>query len=139
MKRLKTLDSIKRSGYMLRLGFRDDRQNAHAMHIQCHWRFVRGGRIVVGSFDLSRLRDDKLKDLWGNTLADTLIEKLEKALPANIIGIERKPLGDLRIVLDCDLAFECFIDTSSQELECWRWIDCSFDSPRHTVFNEEEG
>lgn len=137
MKLLKQLISIHRSGYMLRLDFQDNQQNIHSLHIQSHWRFIKQGEIFVGSFDFSRLFDEEKKDQWGNTLADVFLQKLEESLPIGVSYIETKPLGDIVIAFDCNLVFECFVDTSSKNLECYRWIDTSFNPPKHTVFNEE--
>lgn len=137
MKELKQLTSIHRSGYMLRLDFKDDKQNTHSLHIQSHWRFVRQGEIFVGSFDLSRLFDEGKKDKWENTLADVFLQELESSLPLNVSSIKLGVFRDIQIVLDDGLVFECFIDTSSKTLECYRWIDTSFNPPKHIVFNEE--
>lgn len=137
MKELKQLTSIHRSGYMLRLDFKDDKQNTQSLHIQSHWRFIKQGKIFVGSFDFSRLFDEDKKDKWGNTLADTFLQELESSLPLNVSSIKLGAFGDIQIVLDDRLVFECFIDTSSKTHECWRWIDTSFNPPRHMVFNED--
>lgn len=137
MKDLRQLISIHRSGYMLRLDFKDDKQNTQSLHIQSHWRFIKQGKIFVGSFDFSRLFDEDKKDKWGNTLADIFLQELESSLPLNVSSIKLGAFGDMQIVLDDGLVFECFIDTSSKTLECWRWIDTSFNPPKHIVFNED--
>lgn len=137
MKDLKQLVSIHRSGYMLILNFKDHKQSTHSLHIQSHWRFIRQGKIFVGSFDFSRLFNEEKKDQWGNTLADTFLQELKDSLPLNVSRTKIGTLGDIQIMLDNRLVFECFIDTSSKTLECWRWIDTSFNPSKHIVFNEE--
>ncbi|ANV98315.1 hypothetical protein BBW65_05660 [Helicobacter enhydrae] len=121
---------------MLRLNFRDCNGIEHALHIQSHWRFKKHNRIFVGSFDLTNHAKEELEYRWGNTLADSFLEKLINILPLRIIRLKINTLRDISIIFDHKITFECFIDSSKEELEHWRWIDLSHSSPKHIVFKE---
>ncbi len=103
------------------------------LHVQCAWRIVREGRVVVGSDDLLEPRSD-LPDKEhfdaneiGVTRREELLEEFFKERGARPRVVEKCEFGEagwLRLTLDQDCALELFPDGSAQaDTEYWRLLD----------------
>jgi hypothetical protein len=107
-------------------------QSRYAVHVQCPWRIIIGGSLVVGYGDLrepnSLIGDSPLfdPDKRGTTLREERLAAFylgDRDRPRRVIEIATTQVGDLRIHLDRDTVLEVFPDTSASGREYWRLID----------------
>jgi len=115
----------------------------YAIHLQCGWRFVREGEILLASGDIYEPHDESLAyddnwvwDTFGREDAQSSIfdvhskKFIKELLPLNIKNIYYTDTHDLHIDFDKDVYFDTFIGRSRKE-EFYRFIDHS--TEEHTV------
>jgi hypothetical protein len=104
------------------------------LHVQCAWRIVRDGRVIVGSLDYNfppiASEIDPI-DFEPRNARRNLRDDLEQAFLAHLDGphlvgsVEGRSTGDIRIVFADGCAFETFV-WSAQRVETkdehWRFF-----------------
>jgi hypothetical protein len=104
------------------------------LHVQCPWRIVCSGSLIVGYGDLREPRSDlpeaEAEDFDPNELETTLREELLEAFhrerahrPRHVTALAASEVGDLRIILDDGCAIEVFPDSTAASREHWRFMD----------------
>jgi len=122
----------------------------YAIHLQCAWRFVHNGRILLASQDIYKPYDRALDydDDWHwdvfnrereqGSIYDAHSNDLKNNfLPLKIKNIYYTGTHDLHIDFDKGVTFDTFMSTSILEnYEFYRIID--FETDEHTVIFEDE-
>jgi hypothetical protein len=104
------------------------------LHVQCPWRIVRSGSLIVGYGDLSEPRSDlpeaEADDFDPNELGTTLREELLEAFhrerqqrPRLVTAVAASEVGDLRVMLDDGCVLEVCPDVAAASREHWRFMD----------------
>lgn len=116
-----------------------------ALHVQCPWRIVRRGRILVGSGDVYSPRDDRPTtgefrwDEPGSNWRDQQLEKFFRERASNPLVVEAVTadrVGGLRIRLRGSCSLELFPDDSLDEVghsERWRILQPGINVPHVVV------
>lgn len=115
----------------------------YRIHLQCQWRFVKGGEILLASHDIYNPYDDSLKynddwdwDVFGRKKEESSVfdvradEFIKELLPLTITCIYYAETCDLHIDFDKGVYFDTFI-TCSTKREYYRFLD--FHTDKHTV------
>ena len=115
----------------------------YAIHLQCAWRFVKRGKVLLASGDIYDPYDENLDydndwawDIIGradeqSSIFDVLSKKfIKEFLPMKIKNIFYTDTHDLHIDFDKDVYFDTFIDWSRRD-EFYRFLDNI--TGKHTV------
>lgn len=136
----KRFNRISYAADMLCLGVGDDveyKMNDHrpefSIHVQCQWRFVRGGEIILASRDMYEPANPNAPNSWYDDYFNGLsndeslfVESIpdfhKKMQGSEVLKTEISILGDLKIEFSYGIYFESFIPCSRKG-EFWRAID----------------
>jgi hypothetical protein len=135
--RLRTIGRAAGTGEVLMSGPADQ---VLVIHIQCPFRLVREGRIVLGSDDMNVSKTpwedafDEFRTVFDTRAADInrILEKYEMPLTALTLGEG----GRLTIVWTDDLRLELFPNSSSTSREAWRVFE-QVVGARHVIYPED--
>jgi hypothetical protein len=117
---------------------------AYALHVQCAWRFVQGGKVVAGNRDLyypRGYRDQREEipkgfdwDVQGANRCDEMLATLfaDGARQFVVQRVEVGQAGELALLLEGGLTLQIF-PNDSLEGEHWRLFRPGSDAP-HSVF-----
>lgn len=104
----------------------------YGLHLQCPWRIVRSGSLIVGYDDLREPKSGQECDenFDPDELETTLREELLEAFHREredrrrlVTAIAASQLGDLSVTLDDDCMLEVFPDSAGPGREHWRLLD----------------
>ena len=126
-----------RSGGMKKVG-------EWALHLQCPWRFVRGGAIVLASSDFyydaetgeHHDQDSDRDSVYARH--EKLLSELVDGQKTTVLRIESIEAGafEIRFAEDLKLSIMPVHSTSGPKMESWRFFQPDRDGP-HFVFEEE--
>lgn len=116
----------------------------YALHVQCPWRLLRNGKIILGSSDIYEPYNRALAsgsdwnwDVFSgeqSVFNETANKLNETLLPLTIVNAAASNNGDLTITFNKETVFELIVPGSARH-EYWRFID--FKSDFHYVVFEE--
>jgi hypothetical protein len=115
--------------------------NEFALHLQCPWRFIQKGLIILANADIYDVTNDKDYDYdeWdvlGNNRFDKAVEEtMSPMLPLKVEQFCTDSKRDIKILFGQGLVFETFINASSPS-ENWRLIN--FATREHIIYWEED-
>lgn len=118
------------------------RRNHFALHLQCPWRFVQEGEVLLGSEDIYYTGDGEYRDemneprgmdaRFDDFVRDGFFEKGEFV----ITQVKAATRGDLVLQFSGGLFLETFVNaTYTGRWEPWRLVD--FEENEHYVMDEE--
>lgn len=116
-----------------------------ALHLQCPWRFVRDGRIVLGSNDFyyraedgeSLDRDSESRSLF--LLKASLLDEFLNSEVVSVVDVHSSGAGAFELIIEDGLVFSV-MPVESPEVsdgESWRLFRPSTDYP-HFVYPEDD-
>lgn len=114
-------------------------KGSYAIHVQCPWRIVCHGELVLGNMDIYRPKDGIVESEFdwseiGNSVFDEKLEKVKiELLPVKIKDLILDDIGTLKLICDDEFIFEA-IPNSSGRIEFWRFINNI--SKKHVVIFE---
>jgi len=114
-------------------------KGSYGIHIQCPWRFIHQGILVLGSMDIYMPKEgvhesDFNWDEIGNSVFDEKIKVIkEKILPIKVQKVESDEIGNLKLIFEDDFVFEAMPNCSVKQ-EFWRLINNV--TKEHTVIFE---
>lgn len=146
-----------RSAGMLWFGFGDDVEiivkqkpktvSRFALHVQCPWRIVDNGNVIVASSDIYYPPDGEYHrdfewDIQGANRFDVHAVELNRLFsdhPMMVAQVVADAYGGIEIVFDNNLRFEIFPNSSFRH-EFWRFIIFSSkrEEEKHFVVFEED-
>lgn len=115
--------------------------SAFALHINCPFRLVMDGRMLVGSEDMKWLARDVMHGFAldnDRSVYDTRVERIDAVFVTSrpkVRAVNISPIGDVRLDLEDGLLVELFV-ASSRSSEAWRFFRRHGE---HYVFPENEG
>ncbi len=113
-----------------------------SLHLQTQWRFLKDGKILLGSRDIYHPFSDDVGEDWdynphGRDDCESSVFDVEKRnlqlllTDTHVVDASVSSAGDIRIEFSNSIIFEVFIPASYQDEE-WRLIDCAKDE--HLIF-----
>lgn len=124
------LDGASRILNLASLEFKSKESETMHLHIQCFFRIVNGGTVLVSSEDMYECRsnidpDDFKWDAPGQSLYDEcILEKCKKLLYSSaIISAEKNSIGDLVIRFENGLELQAFVNSTTDDCEMYRIFD----------------
>lgn len=134
-----------------RISWRDGRESevgTYALHVQCAWRIVRGGRILAASDDRFRDWDDEDEVVYhvdgeayvwsksSSTLLDQLLSRFFgqcEQTPIFVQTVQVDDLGGVIITLSDGITLTLFPNASADDEEYWRFFRPGKDEPHLVV------
>jgi hypothetical protein len=104
-----------------------DAAGEYALHVQCPWRIVRNGKVVVGYDDLHEDAPDPSPDGADADSDRNLRDVLLAGFLADgnkhvVTGCETTAAGDVRLTLDHDAVLELLPVAAAEHFEFWRLL-----------------
>jgi hypothetical protein len=99
----------------------------YRLHVQCAWRIVAAGRVVVGYSDVHDAPVDPPPDAFDPerdpTLRDVLLERfLSERQPRVVTECETTTAGDVRLKLEDEAVLELLPMGTAGDVEYWRLL-----------------
>lgn len=106
----------------------DVEKGSYAIHVQCPWRIIHHGKLVLGNMDIYRHKDSIVESEFdwseiGNSVFDEKIEKIKnEVLPIKVNDYILDAIGSLKLICEDEIIFEV-TPNSSGKIEFWRYIN----------------
>ena len=111
-------------------------KGSYGIHVQCPWRFLHHGKLILGNMDIYIPREDVSDSEfdWSEShesVFDKNVKKIsQNLLPLKVESVFIDSIGNLKIEFENELVFEA-MPNSSVETEFWRFIN--FKTNEHMV------
>ncbi len=115
------------------------KKGSFGLNIQCPWRILKHGKLILGSNDIFMPINDGFESEFdwseiGGSVFDDRVEKIIRdLLPLKVILVCVDEIGDLKIAFEKEVIFEV-MPNSSVKVEFWRFIN--YKTNEHVVFYE---